>query len=349
MKQCMGSCIRGIKGEAVDIGTLEAFIGDYAIENNLQITKLEEKKNKKVAIIGGGPSGITAAAFLARRGYEVTIFEKYNYLGGLLVHGIPEFRLPKKIVNKTIQKVLDIGIKVEYNKELGKNLRLDELENEYDAILLSFGANISSKMNIEGEDLDGVYGGNELLEFRNFPDFKGKKVAVIGGGNTAMDASRTINKMGAKKVTVIYRRARSQMPAEDKEVEEAMNEGVEFLFQNIPVKILGKEKVEKIECIKTELVKVDGDREKPVNIDRSNYQIDMDYVVMAVGAEPDDKIIESQNLQKNEWGYIDTDENKMTSKEKVFACGDIAGNKKTVAWAARSGRDVAEKIIQYLE
>lgn len=310
---------------------------------------LEEKKNKKVAIIGGGPSGITAAAYLARRGFDVSIYEKHKELGGLLAHGIPDFRLPRNVLNKTIQKVLDLGVEVKLNRELGKNLSLDELEKEYDAILLSFGANISSKMNIKGEELNGVYGGNELLENGNYPDFTGKKVCVIGGGNTAMDAARVINRKGAEKVTVIYRRARKQMPAEDEEVEAAIKEGVEFIFQNNIVKILGNNKVEKIECIKTELVKVEGDREKPVNIEDSNYLLDMDYVIMALGSKPQNEILEKEGLEKNEWGYIKVDENHMTSIKKVFASGDIAGSKSTVAWAARSGRDAAEKIDKYLK
>lgn len=319
-----------------------------AIDNNWNIEKLEEKKNKKVAIIGGGPSGITAAAYLARRGFDVSIYEKHKELGGLLVHGIPDFRLPRDILNKTIQKVLDLGIKVNLEKELGKNITIAQLEKEYDAILLSFGANISSKMNIEGEELDGVYGGNELLEIKNYPDFAGKKVCIIGGGNTAMDAARVIIRKGAEKVTVIYRRGRAQMPAEETEVEAAENEGVEFLFQTNIVKILGLDKVDKVECIKTELVKVEGDREKPVNIEGSNYLLDMDYVIMALGSKSQSEILEKEGLEKNEWGYIKVDENNMASREKIFASGDIAGTKSTVAWAARSGRDVAEKIINYL-
>lgn len=347
-KQCQGSCVRGIKGEPVKIGELEAFIGDMAIENKWEIGKVESNKNKKVAIIGGGPSGITAAAFLARKGFDVSIYEKHDKLGGLLVYGIPEFRLPKDIVKEVIQKILDLGINVNYGKELGKNLNIEELEKEYDAILLSFGANISTKMNIEGENLEGIYGGNELLEKNNYPDFKGKKVCVIGGGNTAMDVSRTINRMGADKVTVIYRRARKQMPAEDKEVCEAMEEGVEFLFQNNIVKILGDTKVKQVECIKTELIKVEGDREKPVNIEGSNYLLDMDYVIMALGSKPEDEVLEGLGIKKNEWGYIDVDERHKTSKEKVFASGDIAGSEKTVAWAARAGREAAEAIAEYL-
>lgn len=347
-KQCQGSCVRGIKGEPVNIGKLEAFIGDMAIKEGWKIDKIEEKKNKRVAIIGAGPAGITASAYLARRGFDVSIYEKHEVLGGLLVHGIPDFRLPRNIVDETIKKILELGIKVNLNKELGKNLKLEDLEKEYDAILLAFGANISSKMNIEGEDLEGVYGGNELLESENYPDFKGKTVAIIGGGNTAMDTARTIKRKNAKKVVVIYRRARKQMPAEDEEVESALSEGIEFLFQNNIVKILGDKKVEAIECIKTELVKVEGDREKPVNIEGSNYKIDMDYIIMALGSTTQKEVIDKIDVKKTEKEYIEINENKMTSKDKIFACGDLVGVKSTVAWAARSGRDAAEKMVEYL-
>lgn len=347
-KQCQGECVRRIKGEAVSIGELEAFIGDMSIKENWKIEK-KGNRTEKIAVIGGGPSGIAASAYLTQKGYNVTIYEKYNILGGLLVHGIPDFRLPKEIVQNTISKIIDLGINVRYNMELGKNLILEELENQYDAILLSFGANISSKMKIEGEDIEGVYGGNELLEYNSHPNYIGKKVAVIGGGNTAIDTARTINKNGAEKVTIIYRRAREQMPAEDKEVEDAIKENVEFLFQNNIVKIIpNNNKVSKIECIKTELIKVEGDREKPVNKEGSNYTIDMDYVVMAVGSEPEKKLLEKLGLELNKWGYIDIDENYQTSKKNIFASGDIIGEKSTVAWAARSGRNAAEKIDEYL-
>lgn len=268
--------------------------------------------------------------------------------GGLLMYGIPDFRLPRDVVKNTIQKVLDLGVETNLGMELGKDITLNELRKKYDSVLLCFGANISSKMYIEGENLEGVYGGNELLEYREFPDFSGKTVAVIGGGNTAMDVSRTINKMGAKKVIVIYRRARKQMPAEDVEVEDAINEGVEFLFQNNITKILGKEKVEAVECIKTELIKVDGDRERPVNIDGSNYIMNVDFVIMALGAAPNKETLESLDLELNEWGRIKIDENMQTSIEGVFAAGDLAGAKSTVAWAAKSGRDAAEKLHQLL-
>ena len=241
-KQCEGSCVRGIKGSSVSIGELEAFIGDIALKKDFKIkTDIEDKyKSKKVAIVGGGPAGLTCAAFLAKKGVQVTIYERCNYLGGLLIHGIPDFRLPKDIVQKTINKILELGIKVRYNMILGKNLNLKELEDQYDAVFISIGANISSKMGIEGENLKGVYGANELLEYKNFPNLTGKIVAVNGGGNVAMDVARTMKRMGAKDVVVIYRRSREQMPAEDKEIEDAINDGVKFLFKNNIVKIISK-------------------------------------------------------------------------------------------------------------
>lgn len=351
MKQCEGSCVRGIKGNPVQIGEIEAYVFDQALKNEWykRIEKTHELDGKKVAVVGGGPAGLTCSAFLARSGAEVTIFEKYEKLGGILAHGIPEFRLEKEVLEKTVASILSLGIKVEYGKELGKNLDIEELEKEYDAIFLGFGANIPTKMDVEGEDLEGVYGGNSLLETGKHPDYTGKKVAVIGGGNVAMDCSRTIKRLGADKVYVIYRRAEKQMPAEAKEVSEAKEEGIEFLFQNNIVKILGKNKVEKIECIRTELVKKEGEaREVPINIENSNYQIDMDYVVMALGSAPEKQLVEKLGLELNKWGYIKVDENHRTSNKKIYAGGDLAGDKGTIAWAAKAGRDAAEAIKQSL-
>ena len=204
MKQCQGSCVRGIKGEPVNIGDLEAFVFDKAIEENLKLKDYmpqkinEELKSKKVAIIGGGPAGLTCSAFLAKEGIQVTIFEKYNYLGGILVHGIPNFRLDKNVVENTVKQILDLGVQVKYEMELGKNLKLEELENKFDAIFLCIGANKSGKMGVEGENLIGVFGGNELLEFNTHPNYTGKIVSVIGGGNVAMDCARTIKKLRSK-------------------------------------------------------------------------------------------------------------------------------------------------------
>ena len=346
-KQCMGSCIRGIKGNPVNIGDLEAFVGDVSIKEGYEIEK-EKKYSKKVAIVGGGPAGLTAAAFLAKEGNDVTIYEKYNYLGGLLIHGIPEFRLPKEIVKESIDKILKLGIKVEYNKELGKNLDLIDLENNYDNIILACGANISSKLRIDGEELNGVYGANELLEYNVHPDYTDKTVIVNGGGNVAMDAARTIKRLGAKKVIVVYRRAKEQMPAEEKEIQDAIDEGIEFLFQHNIVKIIGKSNVEKIEVIKTKLIKKEGEaRLSPVDIENSNYEINADYVVTAIGAHPQE-MINKLGLKTDRKGYIEVNEKWQTSNSKIFAIGDLAGNTATVAWAARSGRNVA-KIINGID
>lgn len=346
-KQCEGSCIRGIKGEPVSIGAMEAYIGDLSIENNyeLSIEVDERAKDKRVAVIGSGPAGLTCAAFLARRGVKVTIYEKHDKLGGLLTHGIPDFRLPREVVEKTIEKILDLGVETKLNQELGRDFEIEDLAKKYDAVFVAIGANIPAKMNVEGEGLEGVYGGNYLLEYNKHPNYTGKKVAIIGGGNVAMDSARTIKKLGASEVYVIYRRAEEQMPAEKKEIADAKKEGIEFLFQTNIVKILGKEKVEKLECIKTELVKKEGEnRLSPVNIEGNNFILDMDYVVMATGSKPENNIIEK--FEKNEYGYIKIDENMQTSISKVFAGGDIVGQKATVAWAARSGRDAAEKILK---
>ena len=205
MKQCQGSCVRGIKGEPVSIGDIENFIFQKAVEQGYSLKDVIEKQenpeisSKKVAIVGGGPAGLTCSAFLAKDGVDVTIYEKYDYLGGLLVHGIPEFRLSKQTVKETVDRILDLGIKVEYNKELGKNLSLEELEQNYDAIFLSIGANKPAKMGVKGEDLKGVYGGNELLEYNTHPNYEGKIVSIIGGGNVAMDCARTIKRLRSKR------------------------------------------------------------------------------------------------------------------------------------------------------
>lgn len=357
-KQCQGSCIRGIKGQPVSIGELEAYAFDMAEKENFtlldcykdEMEQNRENNNKKVAIVGGGPAGLTCAAFLRKLGMKVTIFEKYNYLGGLLVHGIPDFRLSKDIVEKIIKQILDLGIDVKYNCELGKDITIQELEQQYDAIFLSFGANVSSKMGIEGEELEGVFGGNELLEFNLHPNYEGKTACVIGGGNVAMDCARTVKKLGAKEVKVIYRRSQEEMPAEKKEVEDAINEGIEFLYQNNIVKIIGNENggVKQLELIKTELIQKEGETRKvPVNIENSNYIIDADFVIMALGSNPEN-IVQNFGLELDKYNYIKVNEKFQTSNPKIFAGGDLAESKKTVAWAAKSGRDASNNIVEFL-
>ena len=347
-KQCQGMCVKKVSFESVKIGDIEAFIGDIALKNNWSISSLP-LKNKKVAVVGGGPSGLTCAAFLRRNGVDVTIYERHNYLGGLLYYGIPDFRLDKTLLRKVIDKILELGINVKLNQSIGKDFSLEDLEKEYDAVFLGFGANLSSKMNIPGEDLNGVIGGNELLESNNHPDYTGKTVVVSGGGNVAMDVSRTIKKASAKKVYVIYRRSEKEAPAEANEIKEAKEEGIEFLFQNNILGIYGDKKVEKIEVIKTELVKKEGDdRLSPVNIEGSNYYLSCDYVVMAIGSHPEESIVNSLGLELDKRGRILIDKDGHTSKEKVFAGGDLAGTKGTVAFASRAGRDAAYAIMKYL-
>ena len=348
-KQCQGKCIRGFKGDPVSIGELESYLGDLAIKNNWSIPVSGENKKERIAIIGSGPSGLTCAAFLRRAGYQVTIYEKHNYLGGLLRHGIPEFRLSKDILDEAINKIISLGIEVKLNTELGKDITLSELESTYDAIFIGIGANLSSKMNIPGEDLNGVYGGNELLEQNNHPNYEGKEVVVSGGGNVAMDVARTINKLGAKKVTVIYRRSENEMPAETKEIEEAKQEGIELLLQTNILSIKGNDKVEELECIKTELVAIEGEtRLSPVNIEGSNFNIKTDYIIMAVGSHPEEQITNNLNINLDKKGRIEVNENNQTSNKKIFAGGDISGTEGTVAFAARSGRNAANSIIDYL-
>ena len=325
LKQCQGSCVRKIKGEPVEIGELEAFIGDYAIKNDFKIKKKSGKINKKIAIVGGGPAGLTC----------------------LLVYGIPEFRLPKHIVKSTIQKILDLGIEVKYNKKIGQDVTLKELENEYDFVFLAFGANVSLKMGIEGECLEGVYGANELLEYNCHPKYKGKTVLVNGGGNVAIDVARTVKRLGAKDVIIVYRREEEQMPAEDKEVEYAKNEGIQFWFKNNILKIKGNKKVEKVELIKTKLVQKENEtRLSPINVEGTNYELNVDYVIMALGSKTE-KCVENLGLELTSKGFIKIDENYKTSNPKVYAGGDITERKaKTVAFAARAGRNVAENILE---
>lgn len=351
-KQCEGSCVRGIKQNSVTIGDLEAFIGDLAIEKKYNKKNNFKTIDKKVAVIGGGPAGLTCAKFLSREGIKVTIFEKHEKLGGILRYGIPEFRLDTEILDKWLEDLLDENIDVQLKKELGLNISLERLQKEYDAIFLSFGANISCKMNIKGEDLKGVLGANELLEYKDFPDFKNRKVAVIGGGNVAIDAARTIIRLGAEDVSIIYRRNIDQMPADRKEIEDAKKDNINFLFKTNIVKIIGDEKcnVKQIECIKTELIKKEGqDRPIPINIENSNYLLDFDYVVMAIGSKTSEGLLGKLNLDISKWGYIITDDDYKTSIDGVFAGGDLIGTKATVAWASKAGREAAKSIIKYLK
>lgn len=344
--QCQGSCVKNVSYDAVEIGKLETFVSDMAIENNWEFDKIEDTKFN-VAVVGAGPSGLTCAAFLRRSGIGVTLYEKHDYLGGLLVHGIPEFRLPKSIVKQVTDNIVKLGIDVKLGMELGKNITLEELENKHDAVFIGIGANLSNKMDIPGEELNGVYGGNELLEYNKHPDYHGKTVIVSGGGNVAMDVSRSAIRNGASKVIVVYRRSEKEMPADIKEIEEAKEDGVEFLFLSTITKVLGSDFVTGIEVVKNELIQKEGDtRLSPVPIEGSNYVINCDYVMMAIGSHPEE-YVENFNIEKNK-GRIKIDKDGRTDNPKIFSGGDIAGSKGTVAWASRAGRNAAYAIIDYL-
>ena len=339
--QCQSKCIRGYKGDPVSIGEIEKEIGDIAINENYPIP-IKESNGKRIAIIGGGPAGLTCAYFLKVNGFDVTIYEKHDYLGGLLSHGIPDFRLDRDILTKSIDRIINLGINVKYNMELGNNLTLDEL-NEYDAIVITIGANLSNKMNIPGEELLNVIPGNEFLEEKHVLDLTNKKVIVSGGGNVAIDVARTTKRMGAD-VTIVYRRDEISMPANRVEINEAKKEEINFLLQTNILEVVGEDKVSNIKVIKTELIKEEGNRPRPVNIEGTEYDIPCDYIFMAIGSHPDNDIVNSLNLELDN-GYIKHDETGLTSNPKIYTAGDIANDPNTVAYASSAGRNVAFSII----
>lgn len=342
MKQCMSSCTASFKGDSINIGLIESFLADMATKNGWKFSILSEKlKNKKFAVVGGGPSGLTAAAFLARNSASVTIFDKHEKMGGILRYGIPEFRLDKDVLDNAINQITDLGVVCKTNLELGKTLKFEDLKKDFDAVILAFGANISNHMNVPGENLSGVYGGNELLEYSNHPDYKGKHVFICGGGNVAMDSARTVKKLGAEKVTIIYRRSEEEMPAEKLEVYEAKKEGIEFLFYTNLIGIYGDKEVERINCVKTKYA--DG---KLINDIGTEFYLSADFIIIAIGSSTDLRIIDKLGIKIDSKGYIIIDENYMTSEKNVFAIGDLAGEKSTVAWAARSGRNIVDVILR---
>lgn len=344
-KQCQAACSKEINKTPVDIGKLESFIGDLAIKNNWKI-RSKSQFEKNVAIIGSGPAGLTCAAFLKKNGINVTIYEKHDYLGGLLSHGIPEFRLPKDITKKTIERIINLGVEVKYNQELGKNVSIKQLEKQYDAIFIAIGANLSNRIKISGEKLKGVYGGNELLENKRKIEYKNKKIIVYGGGNVAMDVARTIKRLGAKKVTIVYRKSEEEMRADKKEINAAKEEKINFLFNKNITKIIGKNNVEAIETIETKYNKESTLLE---NIKGSKKKIECDYVIKAIGSHANRKVMNSLNIELNKNGKIKIDRAGKTSNNKVFAGGDVAGNIATVAWAARAGRNAAYSILEFLK
>lgn len=362
--QCEGKCVRGIKGESVSIGRLERFCADYHMKHSDAKAVKPQSNGKKVAVVGAGPSGLTCAGDLAKKGYEVTVFEAFHTAGGVLVYGIPEFRLPKAIVKKEVEKLQDLGVEVKTNMVIGRVLSVDELfEMGYKAIFIGSGAGLPSFMGIEGEDLIGVYSANEYLTRTNLmkaylddydtPIIKSKSVAVVGGGNVAMDAARCAKRLGAENVYIVYRRGMEEMPARKEEVHHAMEEGIIFKNLNNPVKILGDEngRVRAMECIEMELGEPDASgRRKPIAKAGSNFELPVDTVIMSIGTSPNPLIRSTTpGLDTNKRGCLVVNEDTMqTTREGVYAGGDAVTGAATVILAMGAGKQAAKSIDEYL-
>lgn len=361
--QCEGKCILGIKGEPVSIGKLERFVGDWAIRNNTKV-EAEEKREEKVAIIGGGPAGLTAAGDLAKLGYDVTIYEALHKLGGVLSYGIPEFRLPKEeVVDKEIEKLYSLGVKVHTDTFVGRTFTVDDLLDKkgYSAVFIGSGAGLPRFMNIPGENYNGVISANEFLTRVNLmkanrkdyatPIKIGKRVFVVGGGNVAMDAARTAKRLGAD-VTVLYRRGEAELPARREEIHHAKEEGVKFQFLVNPIEIIGDEKgwVKEVKCVRMELGEPDeSGRAKFSVIDGSEFILEGETVIMSLGTSPNPLIADTtKDLVTTRWKGIETDENGKTSREGVFAGGDAVTGAATVILAMEAGKKAAAEIDRYL-
>lgn len=365
--QCEKHCVRGIKGEPVAIGRLERFVADWYMKNGCDAQKSPKSNGKKVAIVGGGPAGLTCAGDLAKLGYEVSVFEAFHTAGGVLVYGIPEFRLPKEIVKKEIDKLKELGVSINTNMVIGKVLSVDALLNDegYDAVFIGTGAGLPSFMNIEGESLNGVYSANEFLTRINlmkaykFPEYDtpvyvGKNAVVVGGGNVAMDAARCAKRLGAENVYIVYRRGEEEMPARQEEVHHAKEEGIEFCLLCNPTRIIGTDdgRVSKVECVRMELTEPDeSGRRRPVKIDGSEFLIDADSVVIAIGQSPNPLIKNTTpDLETNRYGCIVTkDEYGKTSKDGVWAGGDAVSGAATVILAMGAGKSAAQAIDEFLK
>ena len=363
--QCEGKCIRGIKGEPISIGKLERFVADWAANEGIKPVVSAEKKGKKVAVIGSGPSGLTCAGDLAKMGYDVTIFEALHEAGGVLVYGIPEFRLPKeKVVKKEIENVKALGVKIETNVVVGKSVTIDELieEEGFDAVFIGSGAGLPKFMGIPGETANGVFSANEYLTRSNLmkafdpssptPIKRGKKVAVVGGGNVAMDAARTALRLGSE-VHIVYRRSEEELPARVEEVHHAKEEGIIFDLLTNPIEILQDENgwVCGIKCIKMELGEPDASgRRRPVEVAGSEFVIDVDTVIMSLGTSPNPLISSTtEGLDvNNRKCIIAEEETGKTSKEGVYAGGDAVTGAATVILAMGAGKAAAKGIDEYL-
>ncbi len=363
--QCEKYCVRGIKGEPVAIGRLERFVADWYRENINEMPVKPESNGIKVAVVGSGPAGLTCASDLAKQGYQVTMFEAFHTAGGVLVYGIPEFRLPKAIVANEVEKLTAMGVDLETDMVVGKTYTIDEMfEEGYEAVFVGSGAGLPMFMGIEGETLAGVYSANEYLTRINLmkaylnsydtPIKKIKRAAIVGGGNVAMDAARCAMRMGAEHVYVVYRRGEEEMPARREEIHHAKEEGIEFLFLNNPVKILGDEKgcVRAMECIKMELGEPDASgRRRPIEVPGSEFELEVDAVIMSLGTSPNPLIRSTTpGLDTNKKGCLIADEETMaTTREGVYAGGDAVTGAATVILAMGAGKKAAEAMDKYLK
>ena len=370
--QCESKCVRGIKGESVGIGRLERFVADWHNTFCTEEPVKPESNGHRVAIVGSGPSGLTCAGDLAKKGYEVTVYEALHTAGGVLVYGIPEFRLPKKIVAKEVDTLKKLGVHIETNVVIGKTLTIDELfEMGYEAVFVGSGAGLPNFMGIPGESLKGVYSANEFLTRSNLmksyldnpetPIMKGGKVAVVGGGNVAMDAARTALRLGAEKVYIVYRRSMEELPARKEEVEHAEEEGIEFRLLSNPTEILGYNNpddrgdpkngfVTGMTCVKMELGEPDErGRRRPVVIEGSEFTIEVDTVIMSIGTSPNPLIKSTtEGLEVNRWGGIVISEDGLTSRNAVYAGGDAVTGAATVISAMGAGKTAAKAIDEFL-
>lgn len=362
--QCEGKCIRGIKGEPVAIGRLERFVADYHMAHSNDDAVKPESNGIKVAVIGAGPAGLTCAGDLAKLGYEVTIFEAFHKAGGVLVYGIPEFRLPKTIVQKEVDNLTKLGVKIETNMVIGRVISVDEImEMGFEAVFIGSGAGLPSFMGIEGEALISVYSANEYLTRANLmkayldeydtPVIKSKNVAVVGGGNVAMDAARTALRLGAENVYIVYRRGMEELPARNEEIEHAEEEGIIFKTLHNPVRLIGDEegRVCKMECVKMELGEPDASgRRRPVAIPDSNFELDVDTVIMSIGTSPNPLLrTTTEGLEANKWGCLVVNEDTLeTTRENVYAGGDAVTGAATVILAMGAGKQAAASIHERL-
>lgn len=360
--QCEKYCVRNNEkmGGSVSIGALERYVGDYAVSKNI-LPKKPEPNGLKAAVIGSGPSGLTAAYYLAMGGFKVTVFEALHEAGGVLVYGIPEFRLPKSLVKSEIDKLYALDVEIKLNTVIGKTMAVEELIENFDAVFIGTGAGLPMFLNIEGENLNGVFSANEFLTRVNLmkayekdsptPVKKGENVIVVGAGNVAMDAARTALRLGAKSVTVVYRRSEKEMPARKEEVVHAKEEGIKFEFLASPVKLLGDKNVEKAVIQRFSLGEPDASgRRRPVPIEGSEYTIDCDEVIIALGTSPNPLIKNScKRLSVTEKGTIIVNEDLKTSIDKVYAGGDAVTGAATVILAMGAGKKAAESIIEYFK